>query len=88
MLMYVDALHSFTHAIAADSVNCFDEAWAPRPRLMPSMKCFFLRCRGEHGAPESAFTISSKTFCKPEQKKYKHQRECVERVFYCYRTED
>lgn len=31
---------------------------------MPSMKCFFFKCRGEHGAPESAFTISSSTFCK------------------------
>lgn len=85
--MYVDALHSFTHAIAADSVNCFDEAWAPRPRLMPSMKCFFFRCLGEHGAPESAFTISSKTFYN-QNNKYKYQRECEERLFYCYRTED
>lgn len=61
--MYVDTLHNLTQAVAADSVNCFDEACAPRPRFMPSMKCFFFKCRGEHGAPESAFTISSRTFC-------------------------
>lgn len=60
--MYVDALQSFTQAIAADSVNCLDDACAPNPRLIPSIKCFFFKCRGEHGAPESAFTISSNTF--------------------------
>ncbi len=63
MLMYVDTLHNLTQAVAADSVNCFDEACAPNPLLMPSMKCFFFKWRGEHGAPESAFTISSRTFC-------------------------
>lgn len=76
ILMYVEALHSFTHAIAADSVSCLDEACAPRPRLIPSMKCFFLRWRGEHGAPESAFTISSKTFCNTKQAiQLKNQRQ-------------
>lgn len=62
ILMYVDALQSLTHAMAADSVNCFDEACGPRPFLMPSMNDFFFKWRGEHGAPESALTISSKTF--------------------------
>lgn len=63
MFIYVETLHNLTQAVAADSVSCFDEAWAPNPLLMPSMKCFFFKCRGEHGAPESALTISSRTFC-------------------------
>lgn len=37
--MYVDALQSFTQAIAEDSVTCFDGECGPRPRLMLSMNC-------------------------------------------------
>lgn len=60
--IYVDILHNLTHAIAADSVNCLDVAWDVTPFFIVSIKCFFFKCRGEHGAPVSALTISSKTF--------------------------
>lgn len=72
MFMYVDALHNFTQAMAADSVSCFDEAWDPKPFFMPSTKCFFFKWRGEHGAPASAFTISSSTFCAQNERKNIH----------------
>lgn len=36
MFMYVDALHSFTHVMAADSVSCFEEDCDPSPFLTPS----------------------------------------------------
>lgn len=39
ILMYVDALHSFTHAMADDSVTCLDGECGPKPRLMPSINC-------------------------------------------------
>lgn len=62
--IYVEILHSLTHAIAADSVSCFDVACEVTPFFIISMKCFFFKWRGEHGAPVSALTISSKTFYK------------------------
>lgn len=69
--IYVEILHNFTQAIAADSVNCFDEACDVTPFLIVSMKCFFFRWRGEHGAPLSAFTISSNTFCSLQRENAK-----------------
>lgn len=64
MLMYVDALQSFTQVTAAASVSCLLFPCGPNARFTLSINAFFLECRGEQGAPESAFTISSKTFCK------------------------
>lgn len=63
MLMYVDALQSLTQVTAAASVSCLLEfPCGPIHRFTASINCFFLLCRGEQGAPLSAFTISSKTF--------------------------
>lgn len=50
----------------AASVNCLLLLWGPRHLLILSIKTFFLLCLGEQGAPLSAFTISSKTFCNRE----------------------
>lgn len=62
IFIYVDALHSLTQVTAAASVCCLLVLCGPTARLTESINCFFLECRGEQGAPESAFTISSKTF--------------------------
>lgn len=62
IFIYVDALQSFTQVTAAASVSCLLLPCGPRHLFMLSIKIFFLLCRGEQGAPESAFTISSSTF--------------------------
>lgn len=62
LLIYVEALQSLTHVTAAASVHCLLVPWGPIAFLTESINCFFFECLGEHGAPESAFTISSRTF--------------------------
>lgn len=39
MLMYVEALHSFTHVTAAPSVSCFEAPCGSRAFLIESINC-------------------------------------------------
>lgn len=77
-----------THVTAAASVNCLLVPCGPTARFTESTNCFFFEWRGEHGAPESALTISSKTFYNNEEKVVIHENEinnqyknCKEKVF-------